>query len=105
MADPARPRHLAPFLDALFRRKGLSARAAAAKAGVSHSALNERLQGRPGLAIGTVLRVAAASGADDADLERLADLDALDRGTLPVPENATADDVRRAREALRGAAA
>ncbi len=90
-----------PFVASLLARNGQSQRWAAEKIGVSHVALGERLRGvKLGVSTERLLGVARLAHASPEQLELLADLDAIDRGALPLDQYTTPDEVRAAREAI-----
>lgn len=93
-----------PFVAAIISRAERSQRWAAGKAGVTSVALGERLRGAgPGVRLEALLDAARAAGATPSELATIADLDALDRGALPLAEGTTLEQVRAAREAIEGA--
>lgn len=90
-----------PFVATLLSRNGQSQRWAAERAGVSHVALGERLRGAgPGVSLERLLDVARLAHASPEQLAFVADLDALDRGALPLDEQTTPAEVRAARDAI-----
>lgn len=92
-----------PFVASLLFRNGQSQRWAAEQVGVSHVALSERLnRGGAGVSLERLLDVARLAHASPEQLAFIADLDALDRGALPLDEQTTVDEVRAAREAIQG---
>jgi hypothetical protein len=93
-----------PFVASLLSRNGQSQRWAAEQLGISHVALGERLRGvGPGVALERLLDVARLAHATPEQLALIADLDALDRGALPLDEQTTPEEVRAARAAILGA--
>lgn len=92
-----------PFVASLLSRNGQSQRWAADKVGISHTALGQRLRGEgTGCSLDRLLAVARLAHASDEQLAYIADLDALDRGSLPLAEGTTPEQVRAARGALEG---
>lgn len=90
-----------PFVASLLSRNGQSQRWAAEQLGVSHVALGERLRGRgAGVSLDRLLDVARLAHASEEQLAFIADLDAIDRGALPLDEQTTPEEVRAAREAI-----
>jgi hypothetical protein len=90
-----------PFVASLLLRNGQSIRWAADRVGVSHVALGERLRGAgPGVSLERLLEVARLAHASLEQLDIITDLDALDRGSLPLDEQTTAAEVRAARAAI-----
>ena len=93
-----------PFVASLLARNGQSQRWAAAQVGVSHVALSERLRGvKLGVSTAHLLDVARLAHASPDQLELLSDLDAIDRGALPLDVQTKPEEVRAAREAIAGA--
>ena len=93
-----------PFVASLLARNGQSQRWAAEQVGVSHVALGERLRGvKLGVSTERLLDVARLAHASAEQLELLSDLDAIDRGALPLDERTKPEEVRAAREAIAGA--
>ena len=90
-----------PFVISILSRAERSQRWAAGKAGVSSVALGERLRGDgPGLRLEKLLEAARAAGASEDELATIADLDAIDRGALPLDEHTTPAELRAARAAI-----
>jgi predicted transcriptional regulator len=90
-----------PFVASLLSRNGQSQRWAAEQLGISHVALGQRLRGAgPGVALERLLDVARLAHASPEQLSFIADLDAVDRGALPLDEQITPQEVRAAREAI-----
>lgn len=90
-----------PYVASILARDSRTQRYAALKAGCSHVALGERLRGDvSSLSLEKLQDAARACGASEAELETIADLHAIDRGALPLPEGTTVDQVRAAREAI-----
>jgi hypothetical protein len=90
-----------PFVASLLTRNGQSQRWAAEQVGVSHVALGERLRGTgPGVSLERLLDVARLTHATPEQLAFIADLDAIDRGALPLDEQTTPEEVRAARVAI-----
>lgn len=97
--------HLAPFLQALKARSGLTVRALAAAAGLDgHAALGQRLRAPGHLGLAGIEGVARSAGATPTELARVRVLDALDRGSLPIPEETSEERVERAMAVLEGRA-
>lgn len=87
----------------LLARNGQSQRWAAERVGISHTALGQRLRGEgTGCSLDRLLAVAQLAHASDEQLAFVADLDALDHGSLPLAEGTTPEQVRAAREVLEG---
>ena len=90
-----------PFVISILSRAERSQRWAAGKAGVTSVALGERLRGDgPGLRLEKLLEAARAAGATDDELQTIADLDAIDRGALPLDDRTTPGELRAARAAI-----
>lgn len=90
-----------PFVASLLSRNGQSQRWAAVRVGVSHVALGQRLRGSgPGVSLDRLLEVARLAYASPEQLAFVSDLDALDRGALPLDEQTTPAEVRAARVAI-----
>jgi hypothetical protein len=96
---------VAPLLLSILRRSDRSQRWAARAAGIGHVALSERLrgEGRLCLATETLVAVAKAVGATEEEQELLRDLDAIDRGAIPLDTTARPEEVRAARQAILAA--
>lgn len=100
------PTHLGRYLiHDLLPRLGVTRYALARAAGCSPGAINKRLL-LQATSVGrdVMERALREVGAQPEDLDRALDLDALDRGLLPVPPTATPEAVKAARLALAGAA-
>jgi transcriptional regulator with XRE-family HTH domain len=97
---PARSGHVAPFLDALRTQANLTTSALAAACGVSVGGMSSRLHGPGGMSLATLTRAAIACGATSEQLTRLCVLDAMDRGALLVPSQASEEQVHTALSAL-----
>jgi hypothetical protein len=81
----------------------MSVRALAAKAGLgTHAPLGMRLRAPGHLGTAALLDVARAAGASPIELARVRVLDALDRGSLPIPDGASEAQVAKAMAALEG---
>lgn len=90
-----------PFVASILSRAERSQRWAAGKAGVTSVALGERLRGDgPGLRLEKLLEAARAAGASEDELQTIADLDAIDRGAMPLDEHTTPAELRAARAAI-----
>lgn len=90
-----------PFVASLLSRNGQSQRWAAEQIGVSHVSLGERLRGKGiGVSLERLLDVARLASASPEQLAFVADLDAIDRGALPLDEQTTPEEVRAARAAI-----
>lgn len=92
--------HLAPFLHELRARSGRTLQEVAKDAGVTIQSVHRREYGPDGLGYDTILKVALACGASAEELETVRALDALDQGSLPLPQSATVAGVREAMRAL-----
>jgi transcriptional regulator with XRE-family HTH domain len=92
---------IGPFVASLLSRSQRSQRWAADVAGVGHTSLSERLRGvKSSLGVEALVTIAEALGATADEVQAVRDLDAIDRGALPLDEATTADEVRAAREAI-----
>lgn len=90
-----------PFVASLLSRNGQSQRWAAEKLGFSHTALGQRLRGEgTGVSLERLLDVARLAHASPEQLAFIADLDAIDRGAMPLDEQTTPEEVRAARLAI-----
>ncbi len=90
-----------PLVAAILARSRRSCRWAAEQAGVSHVALGERLRGAgPGVSLATLQAAALAAEATAEELALIADLDAIDRGALPLDELTTPAELKAARAAI-----
>lgn len=92
--------HLAPFLVDLRTRAGLTLEQVAGRVGVSIQSIHRREYGPEGLSLEATVRAAEACGATQEELDMVRAMDALDRGTLLLPEGCTAKQVRDAMRAL-----
>jgi hypothetical protein len=93
-----------PFVASLLARNGQSQRWAAEQIGISHVALGERLRGvKFGVSTERLLDVARLAHASPEQIDLLSDLDAIDRGVLPLDAQTKPEEVRAAREAIAGA--
>lgn len=92
------------FLRELRLRAGFDVRSLAKQVGLSHTpiVLSEG-RGIGHMSLDKALACAAACGATEAELDRVRVLDALDRGSLPLPDGTTEDRVVAALDMLTAA--
>jgi hypothetical protein len=92
---------LAPFLTALLSRYGHTVASAARAAAIGHMPVYARLQGgRATIGTEKLATLVKAIGATADEVQTVLDLEAIDRGALPLDEQTTPAELRAARAAI-----